>query len=170
MLLVPDQVPESAFDVSQLPTLTIVTPSGATTSYPATSREPIVDRESQVALVRIATAAQTAEAGDTLFTISGPAATRFALQLGSVPTPVSIANASTPVSDAVDTWLATPPPVGGSTGDDAQDLDFDAERLSGPRYDDSQPGRSAGLPMAIAGLAIMAIVVVIVVLRRRRKA
>jgi hypothetical protein len=47
--------------------------------------------------------------------------------------------------------------------------DLRADKLDGPRYEDSTPGRAAGLPMAAAGVAAFAVVLVLVVRSRRRR-
>ncbi len=62
--------------------------------------------------------------------------------------------------------LAQDPPPDPSAESDRGTDDLDVERFSRPREADSSPGRAAGLPLAIAAVAIMGVTVV-VVLRAR---
>lgn len=47
--------------------------------------------------------------------------------------------------------------------------DLRSDKLSGPRHEDSTPGRAAGLPLAVAGVAAFGVVVVLVLRSRRRQ-
>lgn len=164
-LSIPDQLPESAYGVDQLPALTLIGPSGTTASFEADRREPYVDPVSGAALVRVVAAAPTAEEGLSVLAVTGPAPVRFAIGIGEGPSACQVGSDTADLADPVGEWLAAPPPSGPAQGSEGES-DLDLERLSRPRTEDSDPGRAAGLPLAVAATAIMVVIVVVVVRSR----
>jgi len=175
-LAVPDRPPERDLPEGSLPRLVVTDPTGATTERRPDRREPVADPVSGAGLLRVARLELPAEPGVHTLVVTGSAPARFVLGIGTRDVPATITDYTPPPTGAIEAFYGTPPPDEATLGEPtpmartpAPPPDLDLERLTGTPVADASPGRAAGLPLALAAVAILAVVLVAVLRGRRAR-
>jgi hypothetical protein len=178
-LAVPDLPPERDLPGEGLPRLVVTHPSGAVTELRPDRRDPLPGPAPDTGLLRLTRQEATAAAGVYTFTVTGQAASRFAVLVGTRDGPGVVAGYTEPPAGALEAWSRTPPPdeatLGGpaspppAAGGPGGRPDLDVARLAGDPVADATPGRAAGLPLGLAAVAILAVVVAAVIRGRRAR-